>query len=345
MKPSTLFRKFKSCSALVVGDICLDRWCHYDPRESDPSRETKIPCLGIVRTEVTPGAGGTVANNLASLGAGRVAVLGAIGQDGFGFELERALTANNIDYRLLVASPHVQTFTYSKLINTRNGKEDKPRVDFINHRPLPGDVEDQLIANFHAAYKKFDVIIVSDQAETEHGGVISDAFREVIADVAERNPHKIVLADSRTRIELFRNTIAKANRQEANEACRKLFGEVDYGRLREAIGTEPLIVTRGWRGALLIDHNGRTSIPAVKPERKVDSCGAGDSFCAGMALALQVTGDFQKAADFGSLVSSITITKPGTGFATPKEVLAKARSLQNGNLRKGSAASRLRSRP
>jgi len=34
--------------------------------------------LGIVRTRTTPGAGGTVANNLASLGAGRVAVLGAI---------------------------------------------------------------------------------------------------------------------------------------------------------------------------------------------------------------------------------------------------------------------------
>jgi rfaE bifunctional protein kinase chain/domain len=336
MKPSTLVRKFKDCSALVVGDICLDRWCHYDPRESDPSRETKIPRLGIVRTEVTPGAGGTVANNLASLGTGRVAVLGAIGQDGFGFELERALGANNIDYRLLVASPELQTFTYSKLINARNDKEDKPRVDFINNRPLPGDVEDQLIANFHAAYKKFDVIIVSDQAETKQGGVVSDAFREVIADVAERNPHKIVLVDSRTRIDRFRNTIAKANRQEADEACRKLFGKVDYARLRDAIGTEPLIITRGKRGALLIDDSGRTTIPAVKPERTVDSCGAGDSFSAGMALALQVTGDFQEAAGFGNLVSSITVTKPGTGFATPAEVIAKARSMRNGDLRTGS---------
>ena len=39
---------------------------------------------------MTPGAGGTVANNLAALGVGRVAVLGVIGDDGFGFELARA---------------------------------------------------------------------------------------------------------------------------------------------------------------------------------------------------------------------------------------------------------------
>ena len=59
-------------SALVVGDICLDRWCTYDPDTAEPSRETGIPRVGVVSTEITPGAGGTVANNLAALGVGRV---------------------------------------------------------------------------------------------------------------------------------------------------------------------------------------------------------------------------------------------------------------------------------
>ena len=63
-------------SALVVGDICLDRWCTYDPATAEPSRETGIPRIGVVSTEVTPGAGGTVGNNLAALGVGRVAVRG-----------------------------------------------------------------------------------------------------------------------------------------------------------------------------------------------------------------------------------------------------------------------------
>ena len=53
---------------LVMGDVCLDRWCYYDPDLTEPSRETGIPRLAVVRTEVTPGAAGTIANNLVSLG-------------------------------------------------------------------------------------------------------------------------------------------------------------------------------------------------------------------------------------------------------------------------------------
>jgi len=43
----------KKQRALVVGDICLDRWCTYDPATSEVSLETGIPRLGVVSTEVT----------------------------------------------------------------------------------------------------------------------------------------------------------------------------------------------------------------------------------------------------------------------------------------------------
>ena len=54
----------------------------------------------------------------------------------------------------------------------------------------------------------------------------------------------------------------------------------------------------------------------------VDVCGAGDSFSAGAALTLKVTGDPVRAAEFGNRVASITIMKKGTGTATPAEVLS-----------------------
>ena len=327
MKWETLVEQFADCNALVVGDICLDRWCRYDPEASEPSRETGIPRIGVVETEVAPGAGGTMANNLAALGAGRVSVLGAIGQDGFGLELERSLANRHIEYGLLVASPEIQTFTYTKLINAVNRKEDHSRLDFINTKPLPSEIEDQLIATFHSEYESFDVILVADQAETEKGGVLSDLFREVIADVSERNPDKIVIVDSRARIELFRNVIAKPNLQEADQACRKLFGEINYQGLRAKIGEHPLVVTQGKRGALVVHDHGEKLVPTIDVENPVDICGAGDSFAAGMALALYATGDFERAVRFGNLVSSVTITKEGTGVAAPSEVLARANSL------------------
>src|SRR5512138_3221981 len=96
MNVPEILDQITNTSALVVGDICLDRWCRYDPATSEPSRETGIPRIGVVRTAVTPGAAGTIASNLTALLAKQVAVLGVIGEDGFGFELERALISREI---------------------------------------------------------------------------------------------------------------------------------------------------------------------------------------------------------------------------------------------------------
>ena len=324
MSLPALMAKFAGVRTLVVGDICLDRWCYYDPAAAEASRETGIPRVGVVSTVVTPGAGGTIANNLVALCAGRVSVLGAIGQDGFGFELERALAERGVEYSLLVASRGIQTFTYTKLIHNQTGVEDLPRCDFINTSRLPADVENQLIANFNRHFDEFDVILVSDQAETAQGGVVTEWVREVIADVAERYPQKIVVADSRERIELFRHVVAKPNREEAEAACRRLFGEIDYQRLRTAIGGRPMLVTQGDHGVLLVDSNGEHLVPCERIPHPVDICGAGDSFAAGLALALGAGGDFPTAIRFGNLVSSVTIMKKGTATAAPEEILAKA---------------------
>src|ERR1700680_1546152 len=102
MTTAQILEGFAARSALVVGDICLDRWCKYDPGMAEPSRETGIPRVGIVSTEVTPGAGGAVANNLAALGIGRAAVLGVLGRDGYAYELTQALTARAISPALPV---------------------------------------------------------------------------------------------------------------------------------------------------------------------------------------------------------------------------------------------------
>lgn len=117
----------RQASVLVVGDICLDRWCRYSPSLSEPSRETGIPRCAVTETAVTPGAGGTVAANLAALGSKRVGVLGAVGQDGFGYELRDALEARRIAVDLLIESDSIRTFTYTKLINAESGIEDLPR--------------------------------------------------------------------------------------------------------------------------------------------------------------------------------------------------------------------------
>jgi len=323
MNISEILEAFPKLSALVVGDICLDRWCTYDPALAEPSRETGIPRIGVVSVEVTPGAGGTVANNLAALGVGRVAVLGAFGNDGFGFELKQALRARGMEPEMLVEVAGLQTFTYTKVLNSLTGEEDYPRLDFVSVKPLAEEVEAELVRRLNQFAPEFDVILVSDQAETQQGGVVTAKLRDALAVVAKNHPGKVIWVDSRMRPEHFRGVIVKPNEDEANAALARINAR-NYRELFETIQGPLLLVTHGGDGVQVIDavQDVRvTTRPVAKP---VDICGAGDSFSAGAACAFAVTRDAEEAARFGNLVASITIMKKGTGTASPAELLAIA---------------------
>jgi len=319
MNTHEILRSFRGLRVLVAGDVCLDRWCRYDPAQALASRETGLPRVGVVSTEVTAGAAGTIANNLAALGAGRAAVLGVVGEDGFGWELDRALRARGIDADLLIRSAEVPTFTYTKLINDSTDEEDLPRIDFIHTREISRELESRMVDSFLRVAGDFDVVIISDQAETAAGGVVTQRMREALTEVA---PKKIVWVDSRIRAEHFRGVILKPNSDEAEGASVRALGRVDYAALREHTSARSLIVTFGGEGALVIDERGQTMVPGRAVEKPVDICGAGDSFSAGAAMTLAVTGSAVEAARFGNLVASITIMKKGTGTASPEEVMA-----------------------
>lgn len=323
MTISEVLARFPAMSALVVGDVCLDRWCTYDPVLAEPSRETGIPRTGVVKTEVTPGAAGTVANNLIALRVGRVAVLGAIGDDGFGTELLRALSARGISSEFCVLTEAIPTFTYTKVINSVTGIEDQPRLDFVNTMPLDSGVERKILDNLRRAVKEFDVILISDQAETSQGGVVTPAVRSLLAELAAIHPDKVFFVDSRARLELFRGLTVKANQQEAEAACRRLSANADYSALLRHTQSPLLLVTQGDRGVVVVGNTGERFVktrPVVNP---VDICGAGDSFSAGAAMSLAVTKSALEAARFGNLMASITIMKKGTGTASPEEMLAQ----------------------
>jgi rfaE bifunctional protein kinase chain/domain len=323
VSPERILAAFRDLRCLVVGVVCLDRWCRYDPALALASAETGIPRIAVVETEVTAGAAGTVANNLAALGAGRIDVLGLAGEDGFGYELRGALERRGISTGLLVAARGVPTFTYTKLLNSVTGEEDLPRVDFINPRPLPEGLDRELTGSFERSAGSYDVIVVSDQAETEQGGVVTPRMRQAIQSAAASNPAAVVWVDSRRRAEHFRGVIVKPNEEEAQAASMRALGRVDYPELRRQIQARLLIVTHGGDGAEIVDEAGSRWVAARKIERPVDICGAGDSFSAAASMALKATGDPETAVRFGNLAASITIMKLGTGTASPEEMLSK----------------------
>lgn len=325
MNVQEILAGFPKLSALIVGDVCLDRWCTYDPDDSEPSRETGIPRIAVVSHESTPGAAGTVANNLIALGLGRVAVMGVIGTDGYSYELLNVMKDRGIETDCIARRSSIQTFTYTKLLNRQTGEEDLPRVDAINNRPMPADIDDELIPLFEKHASEFDIILISDQAETENGGTVSPRMRDAVAKIAQSGNRQVVWVDSRRRIEHYRYATLKPNEGEALDACSRIGHIGDFSSLQQHTSAKHLIVTRGPQGALVYDKRGERVANTRPVDKPVDICGAGDSFSAGGSASLAITGDPVLAAEFGNLVASITIMQKGTGSASPTQVLAAAR--------------------
>jgi rfaE bifunctional protein kinase chain/domain len=323
MTASDLLKKMPSLRVLIVGDLCLDSWCYYDPSLAVPSAETGIPRLAIVRSEFTPGAAGTVANNLVSLGA-RVSVLSLIGDDGHGFELLRALERRKIAADLLLREGSLPTFTYTKFINAATEVEDQPRADFIFTGEVPLVAERELCARLRSVASQFDLICVSDQAETDRGGMVTPAIRDELALLAKTGA--FVWVDSRRRIEQFRHAVLKVNEEECRGALSRIRSK-NPEDIRKQASAKALLITRGGSGVDIYEERLHHRVQTRRIENPVDICGAGDSFTAGAACAWAAGASLADAAQLGHLVASVTIMKRGTGSASPDELLEAERTL------------------
>src|SRR5437016_14196405 len=86
-----ILRGIPELYVVVFGDLFLDRYLDIDGTLTEPSVETGLDAYQVVRVRAYPGAAGTVINNLAALGVGRICPIAVIGDDGEGHELSRAL--------------------------------------------------------------------------------------------------------------------------------------------------------------------------------------------------------------------------------------------------------------
>ncbi|WP_171470383.1 bifunctional heptose 7-phosphate kinase/heptose 1-phosphate adenyltransferase [Frigoriglobus tundricola] len=315
----------------VLGDLFLDRYLDIDPARNEPSVETGLTAYQVVQVRSYPGAAGTVMNNLAALGVGRIYPIACIGDDGEGYELRQALRQlPAVEQGGLILAPDRRTPTYTKPML---GQEELNRLDIKNRTPTPAGIQDHIIELLDEAWPQLDALLVLDQVSEVDCGVVTAKVRDHLAKLAAGDPAKFVLADSREQIGLFRNVCVKPNRAEAE----KLFPSFepfafDIGLSLAARRYQAIFCTRGEEGIRLA-LPGQSSeqllrVPTYPVSGPIDICGAGDSCSAGIASAMVSGLTHEQAAAFGNLVASITIQQIGvTGTATPDQVRARWREV------------------
>jgi len=314
----------------VLGDLFLDRYLDIDGALTEPSIETGLEAYQVVGVRAYPGAAGTVINNLAALGVWRVSVLSVIGEDGEGFELRRELEERGVDVDYLLTTPERRTPTYAKPMLMETGKPARElnRLDIKNRRPMPIELTANILKHLAELWSQVDALIVVDQVSESECGVVTSAVRERLAELGAAVPGKLILADSRTRIGLFRNVLAKPNQAE----CRQATG---IGELNLAVQTlaartgRAVFCTCGEQGILLGEPTGKVKlVPGFPVTGPTDTVGAGDSTSAGIACALASGVSLEAAAVFGNLVASITVQQIGTtGTATQQQVIERWREV------------------
>lgn len=315
----------------VLGDLFLDRYLDIDPALNEPSVETGLTAYQVVKVRGYPGAAGTVMNNLTALGVGRIYPITAIGDDGEGYELRQALRAlPAVEHGGIMNAPGRRTPTYTKPML---GKEELNRLDIKNRTPTPDGVQDFIIELLDEAWPQLDALLVLDQVSEVDCGVVTKRVRDHLATLAEKDPAKFVLADSREQIGLFRNVCIKPN---ANECS--LNGPDDGGSAPAILlgaSRRVAFCTHGEHGIMLFTPKegnvwaNEQHIPAYPVSGPIDICGAGDSCSAGIACAMVSGATHEQAAAFGNLVASITIQQIGvTGTASPEQVRARWREVQ-----------------
>ena len=324
-----LTSRFGSIRIAVLGDYFLDKYYEVDPALAEPSLETGLVAHQVIGVRHYPGAAGTVVNNLAALGAGRLFAVGFTGDDGEGYELRQDLAALGVDRTQLHTDPARRTPLYLKPRDTEKPglSGEHSRYDVKNRTPTSPELQAAILESLKAVLPAVDALIVMDQVEDENFGAVTPAVVKTLAELLPRYPRLTAWADSRRRIKSYRGLILKMNQFElAGVHDPEPGSEIPDARIIQALAeTEVragagIYATVGERGVWV--GGGRpVRVPAVLVPPPVDPTGAGDSFSAGAVLSLASGASPVEAALIGNLVASITVRQLSTtGTARPEEL-------------------------
>lgn len=323
--------QFPNLTIGLVGDLFLDRYLDIEPGVQEMSIETNLEAYQIASVRNSPGALGTVMNNLAALGVGRLVPVTVLGDDGQAYDLVKELRRLPGDESYIIQDEQRLTPTYTKpLKQDADGRWcELSRLDLRSRSPLSESTSEKLCRYLREAFAKCDGLIVLDQINEFNWGVVNDRLRHSLDELTAAAPQKLVFVDSRAHLGCFQSGVLKGNRAEllgAIEASGDESFTVEQATRQLSRRTgRSVYATLGESGILVTQADGSFSrSPAQPVSGPIDIVGAGDSATSGVVASLLSGASDLEAADVANLVAGITIQQLGTtGTATPEQLLAR----------------------
>lgn len=327
-----ILEKINSARIAVYGDFCLDAYWLMDPDGSEVSVETGLQAEAVARHSYSPGGAGNIVANLAALKPAEIKVVGVLGNDIHGRELNSQMQEMGVDTSLLtIQKDRFDTYTYTKKYY---GEKEDPRIDFGLKNERSKETDTEILNNLRFVLENFDALIFNQQVP---GSITNESFIEEANKLFEEFNNKIVVLDSRHFNAQFRNVYRKANEIET-AVLNKLDKEPgDFISMADAkkYGTnvfnqyqKPIFVTCGSRGIITLDSTGINETPGVQLLKRLDTVGAGDTTISALTLCLAAGIQPSEAAKFANFAAAVTVQKLyTTGTASGEEIVALSKNV------------------
>jgi D-glycero-beta-D-manno-heptose-7-phosphate kinase len=303
-------------NVVVLGDVMLDEFVWGDVTRISP--EAPVPVVDVRRESVHLGGAGNVLANLVALGA-RGSVAGVVGNDGPGQRLQTELLALGAQDGCLVVDDSRRSTTKTRIIAH---SQLVVRADRESRVAVTPKIEDQIISCLNEALKRANAFVVSDY---DKGVVTPRILREILPLAYEQVP---VLIDPKLRnfnsyrpatlvtpnhLEALRMSNTEDHSDDGSHAAARI--------IREKLGCDAVLITRGDRGMMLLEADGEPVYVETAAREVYDVTGAGDTVIAALAGALACGATMLEAAAFANHAAGIVVGKVGTATVTAEELI------------------------
>jgi len=315
-RAAEILQKLRDRYVLVLGDVMLDEFVWGDVTRISP--EAPVPVVDVRRESMHLGGAANVLANLVALGA-RGAVVGVVGNDAAGRKLQTGLRDLGVQDQYLLVDESRPSTTKTRIIAH---SQLVVRADRESRSPVAGKLEEQLISCLKDALKQADAFVVSDY---DKGVVTPGILREILPVAYEQAP---VLVDPKLRnfnsyrpatlitpnhLEALRMSDTEDHSDDGSHHAAKV--------IREKLGCDAVLITRGDRGMMLLEGDGQPVFVETAAREVYDVTGAGDTVIATLAAALATGATMLEAATLANHAAGIVVGKVGTATASAEELI------------------------
>ena len=324
-RATEILEKLRDRYVLVLGDVMLDEFVWGDVTRISP--EAPVPVVDVRRESMHLGGAANVLANLVSLGA-RGSVVGVIGNDTAGRRLQSGLSDLGIQDQYLLVDESRPSTTKTRIIAHN---QLVVRADRESRSPVTGKLEEKIVSCLKDALKQADAFVVSDY---DKGVVTPRILREILPVAYEHVP---VLIDPKLRnfnsyrpatlvtpnhLEALRMSDTEDHSDDGSHHAAKV--------IREKLGCDAVLITRGDRGMMLLEGDGQPVYVETAAREVYDVTGAGDTVIAALASALASGATMIEAASFANHAAGIVVGKVGTATVTAHELLDSFTATERG---------------